>query len=103
MAMPYLLQVSMTCWSRMEPPGWTMAVTPLRRARSMLSPKGENASGPRQTPVTWRRDSFFSSAVRGSGRRGEGGLGRVGEVRACQEEGGGVWGGGAHRYEKRRQ
>ena len=27
-AMPYLLQVSMTCWSRMEPPGWTMAVTP---------------------------------------------------------------------------
>ena len=32
-AMLYLLQVSMTCWSRMEPPGWTMAVTPERRAR----------------------------------------------------------------------
>ena len=31
MAMPYLLQVSMTCWSRMEPPGCTMAVTPERR------------------------------------------------------------------------
>ena len=69
MAMPYLLQVSMTCWSRMDPPGWTMAVTPLRRARSMLSPKGKNASDPRQTPVTWLSYSFFSSAVRGSGWR----------------------------------
>ena len=65
--MPYLLQVSMTCWSRIEPPGWTMAVTPERRARSMLSPKGKKASEPRQTPVTWLRYSFFSSAVRGAG------------------------------------
>ena len=32
--------------------GSTIAVTPLRRARSMLSPKGKNASLPRQTPVT---------------------------------------------------
>ena len=66
--MPYLLQVSMTCWSRMEPPGSTMATTPLRRARSMLSPKGKKASLPRHTPVTLASHSCFSAAVRGSGR-----------------------------------
>ena len=66
--MPYLSQVSMTCPSRMEPPGSTMAVTPERRARSMLSPKGKNASLPRQTPVTLDSHSFFSAGVNGSGR-----------------------------------
>ena len=71
-AMPYLLQVSMTCWSRMEPPGWTMAVTPERRARSMLSPKGKNASEPRQTPVTWLRYSFFFLSGQRLGLTGEG-------------------------------
>ena len=47
MAMPYLLQVSMTWSSRMEPPGCgDVADTPLRWARSMLSPKGKKASLP---------------------------------------------------------
>ncbi len=72
MTMPYLLQVSMTCWSRMEPPGWTMAVTPERRARSMLSPKGKKASEPRQTPVTWLRYSFLFLRGQGGGLLGEG-------------------------------
>ena len=45
----------------------TMAVTPERRARSMLSPKGKKASEPRHTPVTLLRYSFFSSAVSGAG------------------------------------
>ena len=51
----HILQVSITCWSRMEPPGCTMAVTPERRARSMLSPKGKKAAEPRHTPVTLLR------------------------------------------------
>ena len=37
--MPYLSQVSITLSSRMEPPGWAIYRTPLRCARSMLSPK----------------------------------------------------------------
>ena len=66
-AMPYLLQVSITCASRMEPPGCTMAVTPLRRARSMLSPNGKKASLPRLTPVTASSQARFSSVVSGAG------------------------------------
>ena len=46
MTMPYLSQVSITLSSRMEPPGWAIYRTPLRCARSMLSPKGKNASEP---------------------------------------------------------
>ena len=60
----YLLQVSMTCPSRMEPPGCTMAVTPLRRARSMLSPNGKKASLPRETPVTASRDVYKRQPLR---------------------------------------
>ncbi len=41
MAMPYLLQVSMTCWSRMEPPGCTMAVTPERAGPLDVVAEGE--------------------------------------------------------------
>ena len=58
-----------TCASRMEPPGCTMAVTPLRRARSMLSPNGKKASLPRLTPVTAFSQARFSSAVSGPAAR----------------------------------
>ena len=66
--MPYLLAVSMTWSSRMEPPGSTMYWTPDFLARSTLSPKGKKASEPTVTP-DWRAiHSFFSSAVSTSGR-----------------------------------
>ena len=42
-AIPYLLQVSITLSSRIEPPGCAMYSTPLLCALSMLSPKGKNA------------------------------------------------------------
>ena len=44
-----------------------MYCTPLLWARSMLSPKGKNASEPKQTLVFLANQAFFSSAVRGSG------------------------------------
>ena len=52
-AMPYLLQVSMTCSSRMEPPGCTMAVTPdAAGALDVVAEGEESVADPRQTPVT---------------------------------------------------
>ena len=46
--MSYLLAVSMTCWSRMEPPGWAMYCTPDFLARSTLSPL-DTAAVPKET------------------------------------------------------
>ena len=65
--MPYLLQVSMTLSSRIEPPGCAMYATPDFFARSTLSPNGKNASEPTVTPDWVATHAFFSSAVRGSG------------------------------------
>ena len=59
-AMPYLLQVSITLSSRIEPPGCAMNSTPLLRARSMLSPNGKNASLPTETPLNVRSQAAFS-------------------------------------------
>ena len=68
MVMPYLSQQLMTSSSRMEPPGSAIYLTPLRKARSILSLKGKKASLPGAT--LWRvlRDARFSASVRGSGR-----------------------------------
>ena len=63
----YLSQVSITWSSRMEPPGWAMYRTPERFARSMLSPKGKNASEPSETPDRVSSQAFFSSWEKGTG------------------------------------
>ena len=70
--MPYLLQVSITCWSRMEPPASTMAVTPLRCARSMLSPKGKNASLPKTYAGDFAQPFFLLSFGQRFGLFGKG-------------------------------
>ena len=49
-AIPYLLQQSITVSSRIEPPGSAIYETPLLCARSMLSSNGKNASDPKDTP-----------------------------------------------------
>ena len=67
-AMPYLLQASITLSSLIEPPGWAIYFTPLFFARSILSPNGKKASLPNETPSTLSKNSLFSFAVKGSGR-----------------------------------
>ena len=51
MAMPAWLAAAITSSSRMEPPGWTMAVMPASAASSMLSGKGKKASEASTHPV----------------------------------------------------
>ena len=65
--MLYLLQVSITLSSRIDPPGSAIYVTPLLCARSMLSPNGKNASDPSATPVSLSSHALFSSLVNTSG------------------------------------
>ena len=49
-AMPYLLQVSITCASRMEPPGCTMAVTPAAaRALDVIAEREEGITAQAHT------------------------------------------------------
>ena len=66
-AMPYLLQVSITLSSLIEPPGWAINSTPERFALSILSPNGKKASLPIDTPLKVLSHSRFSSRVRTSG------------------------------------
>ena len=46
----------------MEPPGCATQTTPLRAARSMLSPKGKNASEPSARPAERESQSRFSAS-----------------------------------------
>ena len=67
MTIPYLSQHSMTCSSRMEPPGSATYFTPLFFARSMLSSKGKNASEARETSYIVARYACWASFVKGAG------------------------------------
>ena len=66
-AMPYLLQHSITRSSLTDPPGCAMYFTPLFFALSMLSGNGKNASEPRVTSVFPSNHARFASLVNTSG------------------------------------
>ena len=51
MAMPYLFAASIDSASRMEPPGWMMAVIPALCATSTQSGNGKNASDANTLPL----------------------------------------------------
>ncbi len=51
MAIPYLLHLSITTSSLIDPPGSAIYITPLLCALSMLSSNGKKASEPSETPV----------------------------------------------------
>ena len=79
-AMPCSLQASMDSWSRTEPPGWMMAVTPWAARVSTLSRNGKkgrfrrrrrNRASPRRRSQTssarWQASSAESTRLAGPG------------------------------------
>ena len=65
--MSYLLHVAITWSSRTLPPACAIYFTPLRWARSMLSPNGKKASEPSDTFSFFEIHSVFSSKEIGCG------------------------------------